>query len=58
MGLTASTSAGGASFYYPPGVLREFKIWIKQKKYPLKGFMMWNSNWDKLNSYLISDATT
>ena len=58
MGMLASTSAGGAQYYAPPNIVREFKIWIKQKNYPLKGFMMWDSNWDKLNGYSISDATT
>lgn len=29
MGVLASTSAGGAAYYAPPSVIREFKMWIK-----------------------------
>ncbi len=56
MGLLASTQAGGKAYYAPPSVVRSFKQWIAKNKYPLKGFMMWDSNWDKLNGYAISDA--
>lgn len=58
MGILASTSAGGAQYYAPPSVIREFKQWIKNNNYPLLGFMMWDSNWDKLNGFAISDAAT
>jgi chitinase len=58
MGVLASTSAGGSQFYAPPHVIREFKSWIKQNNYPLKGFMMWDSNWDILNGMVISNAAT
>jgi chitinase len=56
IGVLASTSAGGAKYYAPPRVIREFKQWIKKNNYPLLGFMMWDSNWDKLNGYVVSDA--
>jgi chitinase len=56
MGVLASTTAGVASYYTPPSVIREFKQWIKKNNYPLLGFMMWDSNWDKLNGFIISDA--
>ncbi len=58
MGLLASTSAGGAAFYAPDTTITAFKSWLKQNNYPLKGFMMWDSNWDKLNNYAISNAST
>ncbi len=58
MGLLASTSAGGAQYYAPPSAIRDFKSWIKQNNYPLKGFMMWDSNWDILNGFAISNAAT
>jgi chitinase len=58
MGVLASTSAGGSQYYAPPNVIREFKSWIKQNNYPLKGFMMWDSNWDILNGMVISNAAT
>lgn len=56
MGVLASTSAGGAQYYAPSSVITQFKTWLKQNNYPLKGFMMWDSNWDKLNGYSISNA--
>lgn len=58
MGVLASTSAGGSQYYASPNVIIEFKSWIKQKNYPLKGFMMWDSNWDQLNQFAISNACT
>lgn len=57
MGVLASTKAGGAQYYSEPSVIREFKEWIKQNNYPLNGFMMWDSNWDIKNDFVISDAT-
>ncbi len=58
MGVLASTSAGVSSYYAPPNVIKEFKNWLKANNYPLKGFMMWNSNWDRLNNYQVSNAIT
>ncbi len=58
IGLLASTSAGGANYYAPSTVITAFKSWLKQNNYPLKGFMMWDSNWDKLNLFSISNACT
>ena len=58
MGVLASTSAGGLQYYAPPSVITEFKSWIKENNYPLKGFMMWDSNWDALNEMVISNAAT
>lgn len=56
IGVLASTSAGGASYYATPQTIGQFQAWLKSNNYPLKGFMMWDSNWDKLNSFLISNA--
>jgi chitinase len=58
MGLLASTSAGGANYYATPEVIAEFKAWLAANNYPLRGFMMWDSHWDSLNKFLISDACT
>lgn len=58
MGLLASTSAGGAAYYAPSSVIKDFKKWLSDNNYPLKGFMMWDSNWDKLNGFSISNAAT
>jgi chitinase len=56
MGVLASTSAGGAAYYAVPDTIRQFKKWIQENNYPLRGFMMWDSNWDKLNNFVISNA--
>lgn len=58
MGVLASTTAGGSQYYAPGSVILDFKSWIRQNNYPLKGFMMWDSNWDKLNQFSISNACT
>jgi chitinase len=58
MGVLASTSAGNSAYYASPQTIKEFKTWIKANNYPLKGFMMWDSNWDKLNAFTVSNAIT
>jgi chitinase len=56
IGLEASPSAGGSSFYATPDVVSRFKSWIANNNYPLEGFMIWDSHWDYLNEYAISNA--
>lgn len=59
IGVMASMSAGGAGYYATPETIRDFKDWINENDdgdHTLKGFMIWDSNWDKLNSFLISTA--
>jgi chitinase len=56
MGITASTSAGGAAYYYTPQVIAEFRSWLKANKYPMAGFMLWDSHWDTLNKNAVSKA--
>lgn len=56
IGLEASTSAGGSSFYASPSVVEAFKSWISTNGYPLEGFMIWDSHWDALNGNVISNA--
>jgi chitinase len=56
MGVLASTSAGGAAYYYRPDIIESFKHWLEENKYTIKGFMMWDSHWDTLNGNLISNA--
>jgi len=58
MGVLASTSAGGASYYYTPDIITQFRQWISDNDYTLKGFMIWDSHWDSLNGNLISNACT
>lgn len=58
MGVLGSTSAGGASYYYTVDVINQFRSWLAANKYPLKGFMMWDSHWDSLNKNVISNACT
>ena len=54
MGVLASTKAGGAAYYYQPAVIEQFKAWLADNKYELRGFMMWDSHWDQLNDNAIS----
>lgn len=56
MGVLASTKAGGEAYLFKPEVLAQFKQWLSANKYPLGGFMMWDSNWDTLNNREISNA--
>jgi chitinase len=56
MGLLASTSAGGSQYYAPPETIQQFKSWLKSNQYPLVGFMLWDSFWDSLNGYAVSNA--
>ncbi len=58
LGVLASSSAGGAAYYAPPTVIGEVRGWLKANNYPLKGFMIWDSNWDKKNNFQISDICT
>ncbi len=56
MGVLASSSAGGASYYYTPDTITAFRQWLATNNYPLAGFMMWDSHWDSLNGYAASNA--
>lgn len=56
MGLIASTSAGGSGFYTSPTNLGQFKNYLSVSNYPMKGFMMWDSYWDSINNFIISNA--
>lgn len=56
IGLLASSSAGGASYYTQPSIIQQFKQYLTTSNYPLKGFMMWDSHWDSLNSFLVSNT--
>lgn len=58
IGVMASMSAGGAGYYATPATISQFKTWITSNSYPLKGFMLWDSHWDALNGYAISNACT
>lgn len=58
MGVLASTSAGGAAYYTQPSTISNFRKYLADNKYPLAGFMMWDSHWDQLNNFQISNACT
>lgn len=58
MGLPASTSAATAIYYFTPEIIAKFQAWLKANNYPLKGFMIWDSNWDIKNNFTISKAAT
>ena len=50
MGIPSSTTAAGASYYYTPAVINDFKNWLDANNYPMAGFMTWDSHWDALNN--------
>jgi len=56
IGILASSQAGGAGYYTQPQTIIEFKSFLNEFKYELKGFMMWDSHWDILNGYQASNA--
>ncbi len=56
LGMLASTSAGGSNYYAQPDTIRALKSYLTVNKYPLKGFMIWDSHWDSLNQNLIAKA--
>lgn len=58
IGVLASPSAGGSSYFYSADVIAQFRQWLSDNNYPLRGFMMWDSHWDSLDGNLISNACT
>jgi chitinase len=56
IGVLASTSAGGAAYYATPDMIAAAFNTLQQT-YQVQpgGIMMWDSNWDKLNGYTISN---
>lgn len=56
LGVLASTSAGMSAFYAQPNIVGEaFSILKTQHGVDVGGVMMWDSNWDRLNGYVVSD---
>lgn len=58
MGMLASNVAGGANYYANASEINNFKAWLTANNYPLRGFMMWDSHWDQLNNFTVSNACT
>jgi chitinase len=56
IGLEASPSAGGSSFYASPDVITKFKTWLVDSGNDLEGFMIWDSHWDDQYKRVISTA--
>jgi len=58
MGVLASNSAGGSAYYTTPDNLTAAISTLNQvPASQVGGVMMWDSHWDKLNNYVISDAS-
>lgn len=55
MGVIASTNAGGSGSYASPANINSFKCYLTKNGYTMKGFMIWDSYWDTLNKYMISN---
>ena len=56
IGLLASSQAGGAQYYGPPDVIQQLRSWLAEMAYDLGGFMVWDSHWDKVNNFAISNV--
>lgn len=56
IGTLASPTAGVAGYYATPDTITQFKSWINANGHELKGFMLWDSNWDALNGHAVSNA--
>ncbi len=56
LGIMASPNAGISSYYSTPDTINQLKSWIQVNNHQLKGFMIWDSNWDANNGYLISNV--
>lgn len=58
LGVLASTSAGMSAFYAQPSMVGDaFSILRSQHGVDVGGIMMWDSNWDKLNNYIVSNKS-
>ena len=58
IGVLASSSAGGPSYYNPPSVILSYTNWLKQQDILIAGMFLWDSHWDQLNNYAVSTAIT
>lgn len=58
IGFLASKDAGGPSSYTLPTVLNSYQNWLVQSNMSPASLFIWDSHWDSLNSYLISNAIT
>lgn len=56
IGFMASRDAGIPEYYGNPDVIRQFKSYLNSNGYNIAGFMMWNSHWDQLNSFAVSNT--
>lgn len=52
--MLASTLAGGAGYFAPSSVIGEFATWASSQG--IGGMGMWDSHWDKLNNFNISNT--
>ena len=56
LGVMASPEAGNSGYYSTPDTITQFKSWIKDNGHSLKGFMLWDSHWDAVNGFAVSNA--
>jgi chitinase len=56
IGTLASPTAGVAGYYATPENIAAFKSWLAANNHELKGFMLWDSHWDALNGFAVSNA--
>jgi len=56
LGVMASPEAGNSGYYSTPDTIAQFKSWINENGHSLKGFMLWDSHWDSVNGFAVSNA--
>lgn len=56
IGVLASVQAGNSGYYAAGSVIDSFQQWLSQNNYTTAGFMTWDSHWDSLNNFAISNA--
>lgn len=56
MGIPASTSAAIASYYVTSAVIDQYLTAMSTASYTLAGMMIWDSHWDQLNQFNISNT--
>lgn len=54
IGFPASTSAGNTP--PTPQVIDQFQTWIGTSNFTIGGYFLWDSHWDSLNSYSLSNT--
>jgi chitinase len=56
IGVLASPSAGGAAYFANNTIIKSFIDWSYNNSFAIAGMMMWDTHWDSLNGFNISNT--